>query len=448
MKPNIILLVIDGLRSDQVYGNEKQTNTPNIDSLVKKGVFFKNAFSSTDGTNLTLNCIFNSLFPFKVDTCAKRIILKKNNIFEYLKKNNYATYGLVPEIRNFRSIIELFENEDNVYSYTNNTKSLNNGLTEQIISILESSHREKPGLFYFHLMDIHPDKDGKYLDEEDNLSQDELEDIGYLKKISSIDVNLGKIFSKIDFSQTLLVLCSDHGDRIPYGGIKNVDFEPELNKIKKIGGKILPKNLHNIGGKTLYKIRKISAEKKVKENEKKLTDYQSRSRESYFIQSLYDEILHVPILFVGDKIKPNIISDLVTHVDIFPTVCEYIGINKKDESDGRSLMPLMNNEGIDEIPIYLHTMPYQKPSPTDSVGIRTSKFKYFRSEVNSKKNIHLYDLEKDPFENHNIFAKNPELVSKFEDIITKFEEYEIKDMISDKDEEELVKEELKKLGYI
>ena len=57
MKPNIIFLVVDGLRSDQAYGNKKETITPNLDSIIKKGVFFKNSHSSADGTNLSLNCI-------------------------------------------------------------------------------------------------------------------------------------------------------------------------------------------------------------------------------------------------------------------------------------------------------------------------------------------------------------------------------------------------------
>ena len=38
MYPNIIFFLIDGLRADQVYGNNRTCKTPNIDSLIQKGI--------------------------------------------------------------------------------------------------------------------------------------------------------------------------------------------------------------------------------------------------------------------------------------------------------------------------------------------------------------------------------------------------------------------------
>ena len=40
MKPNIIFFLIDGLRADQVYGNNRTCKTPNIDSLIQKGILW------------------------------------------------------------------------------------------------------------------------------------------------------------------------------------------------------------------------------------------------------------------------------------------------------------------------------------------------------------------------------------------------------------------------
>ena len=62
MRPNIIFFLIDGLRSEQFYGNNRTCKTPNIDSLVSKGMYFEQAISSTDGTSTSLNTIFNSKF--------------------------------------------------------------------------------------------------------------------------------------------------------------------------------------------------------------------------------------------------------------------------------------------------------------------------------------------------------------------------------------------------
>ncbi|EIJ66141.1 hypothetical protein BD31_I2198, partial [Candidatus Nitrosopumilus salaria BD31] len=43
MKPNILFLVIDSMRSDKCYGKNKTSITPNIDSLIKQGIYFSQA---------------------------------------------------------------------------------------------------------------------------------------------------------------------------------------------------------------------------------------------------------------------------------------------------------------------------------------------------------------------------------------------------------------------
>ena len=59
MKSNIIFFLIDGLRADQVYGNNRTCKTPNIDSLIQKGMYFEQAASSADGTIISLNTMFS-----------------------------------------------------------------------------------------------------------------------------------------------------------------------------------------------------------------------------------------------------------------------------------------------------------------------------------------------------------------------------------------------------
>ena len=89
------------------------------------------------------------------------------------------------------------------------------------------------------------------------------------------------------------------------------------------------------------------------------------------------------------------------------------------------------------------------------VGIRTQDFKYFRNYADSKKNIHLYDLQNDPLEDDNICNKRPDLVKEMESHLQKFnnlgyfviDKKDIDDKIDD-DEIKRAKESLKKLGYI
>ena len=64
MQPNILFILIDGLRADQCFSKNKTSHTPFIDSLVSTGIYFENTFSSSDGTTISLNCTDLSLFWF------------------------------------------------------------------------------------------------------------------------------------------------------------------------------------------------------------------------------------------------------------------------------------------------------------------------------------------------------------------------------------------------
>ena len=84
------------------------------------------------------------------------------------------------------------------------------------------------------------------------------------------------------------------------------------------------------------------------------------------------------------------------------------------------------------------------------VGARTSNFKFFLEEKNSKLTRILYDLKKDPYELTNIVDDNPKTAAEMENFIEKIKkdaDFDISAQIS-KEEEEKITEELKKLGYI
>ena len=113
MKPNIIFFLIDGLRAEQVYGNNRTCKTPNIDSLIQNGMYFEQAVSSVDGTIVSLNTIFNLNFQVGNSARNKKIVLNENNLIDILKKKGYHIYGTLPNFASFNSLLEHFENENN-----------------------------------------------------------------------------------------------------------------------------------------------------------------------------------------------------------------------------------------------------------------------------------------------------------------------------------------------
>jgi len=99
--------------------------------------------------------------------------------------------------------------------------------------------------------------------------------------------------------------------------------------------------------------------------------------------------------------------------------------------------------------IFLHTIPYEEKSSLDRIGIRTSKFKYFRNSNNPNKDIHLYDLENDPYENNNIAKNNSSITEKMENTLQELQKNssKLEENLSE-EEDEIISEELKKMGYL
>lgn len=445
VKPNILFFTIDSFRADKFYGINKSSITPHIDSLIKNGTYFTQAICSADGTTLSLNSLFSGLYPFEIGTRSKKLLLKDNNYIQILKDNGYHVYGFVPDLTSFSSFLMYCENTDNVFNAIQPVEGVSESLGGKIIAKLESKIQE-PWFYYIHLLDLHwpPLVPKEFNSEKFGTSP-------YEKAVSAIDFLLGKILEKINLETTLIVLTADHGALIPFNNKYFTDFEPNLDLGLSLGKRLMPKSTHKYGAKLFISLRNMIREIRTKIANRNLTPYEKRSRVPYFTLSLHDETIRVPLLFAGYHIPSKIISEQVRSIDIFPTIVEIIGLPKiSGYIHGRSLFPILEGKKLEELPAYIHTMPYEKISPHDAVGIRTPKYKYFRNEHDPSKNINLYDLEDDPFENNNIEKIHPDIVSNMEEILSEITKSFPSDNHEEISPEEVaqINKELKELGYI
>ena len=69
--PNILLVVIDSLRSDKTFGTKKTSITPTINSLIKDGVFLSQAISSAASTILAMSSLLSGTYPFRIGLGGK-----------------------------------------------------------------------------------------------------------------------------------------------------------------------------------------------------------------------------------------------------------------------------------------------------------------------------------------------------------------------------------------
>jgi arylsulfatase A-like enzyme len=447
MQPNILFLLVDGLRSDQIFNDTKTSVTPNIDFLKNNGLSFSQAISSADGTILSVNSIINGMYPNSTGTRSQKIIFKENNLIRFLSDCNYNIYGFLPKLTSFKTFIEMCTNKNIVYEPGPPTVPLFK--TGQTILDFLDSKKSEPWFYFVHIFDLHALREGSIPDGLNDFDSEKFGHTKYERVVSSIDVWIGKILKKIDLKNTIVILTADHGEKIPIDDKDITKFEPKFESVTKLGRNTLPKFSHKLGGKTLYQFRKLISSVKVSQANKGLSSYQKRSRLPHFSMSLYDESLRIPLIFSGFGISTKSITKQVASVDIFPTIADLLEKPLTVKLDGNSLFPFFNNRVIPENPIYLHTMPHQEMKNEDSVGIRTSTYKFFRHARVPGQNLHLFNLKNDPFENFNISDDSPNIVNNMEEILEKYNENEsVTENKSLDEEEQKISKELKKLGYM
>ncbi len=451
MKPNVFLLIIDSFRSDKFYGNQKNSITPNIDSLIKNGSYFTQAISPADGTILSWSSIFTGKFPFKTGIRSAQFNKLNKDVatyFEILKKHGYHFYGYRPILSETIGLFPDFENEDSLYDFF---LGISNGLGDKIIKKLQSTLKE-PWFFLVHAMDLHPPITiPKEFDDEKYGTN------YYEKKVSVVDTWIGKIVKNLDLNNTLLVITADHGSYIQSATIDDKILDVSANANIQIAASKLankaPKFLHPIKDKLFFLREKINEQKKLQLTKnldllphEKRALLAGRADKDHFV---FDDKIRVPLLFAGNLVpKGQIVNSQVRTVDIFPTIAELINMGSENGKDGRSLKPLMEGKMLAELPAYLESNPLVLQESNDVVGIRTSKHKYFRDKDNPKKRIHLYDLKNDPFEDHNIQDTNQQKVMEMENLLQEMlKDSPVQNSTND-DESEDIARELRKLGYL
>lgn len=441
MKSNILFLTLDSLRSDRIFGNRRTTKTPNIDNLISNGVNFSNAISSSDSTGLSLGSVFTGAYPFKTNISLTAFDETIPTFFQPLKNNGYFLTSTSPDLSFFKKLTKNFDSNDlYVYDKRNEWLQLHGGIGNNIITNLNFLKDKSPWFYFIHLMDLHQPF---YL--PDKFNQKEFGLTRYDQMVSYIDEWIGKFIKHIDFENTLFILSSDHGDYIPLVDEKNFYYTP--NKFFKKMNKIIPTKFSTKALSFLQNKKRNDFANSIKDNKKLYRSLLNRGT-----NYLFDESLKIPLLFHGNGVKAHdSIPDLVRQIDIFSTIFDIVGIKHFSEFvDGRSLLPLFNDEQIHEIPAYIENGSREINQLGSLIGLRTLKYKFLCSRENSSENQFLFDLTNDPNEEKNIAKKNPDICDTMLKNILNLQKNISKTSESNlnSEEEKSIEEELKKLGYI
>ena len=440
MKPNIIFLTIDSLRADKTFGETKTSITPNIEKLISSGTCFNQTISTADQTGLSLGSVFTSLYPFKSGISYFNFDHNIPNFFNIMKIDGYELNSFLPDLSFFQNVSKNFDkNEYYVYDKRNEWLQLI-GYGNKIIKKI--NHMNKPWFYFIHLMDLRPP-----YSIPSEFNKKEFGETGYDRMLSYIDTWIGKLVEKIEFDNTIFVLTADHGDYISI--LENDLNEIKLPKLFKKTKKLIPTNISDKILSSLQKQKKSSELKKLKDS---VSPEDFRTLQNRCDNFLFDELLKIPLILTGFNIPSNlVINQQVRQIDIFPTLSELGNFSTTIQKiNGKSLVPLLNNQVFSEEPAYIETGSSNSKILGKLIGIRTSNYKYLRSRDQKIETIILYDLKNDENETKNIASSNPKIVEKMEKMLEVIRDNSNIDdsVIISEEQSKEIEEELKKLGYI
>lgn len=136
-----------------------------------------------------------------------------------------------------------------------------------------------------------------------------------------------------------------------------------------------------------------------------------KTRNSEYKRSCHDSSIRVPTGFTGPGFTGGgRLQEMVSLVDIAPTLLDAAGIPVPDQMDGRSILPLIRKENVD----WPEEVFVQISESGIARAVRTKRWKYcveckdakwpFASSSDHYTEAYLYDLESDPYELRNLIG--------------------------------------------
>jgi arylsulfatase A-like enzyme len=464
-RPNILLVVLDAVRFDHLscYGYERKT-TPNIDKLSTRGILFENAFSTSCWTPPSHASLFTGLYPsfHGVYTGDSVLDVSEKTLVEILRDAGYRTLGIssIPQLsitkkfnRGFDEYVEAWKLDQTrrtalkwkakIRSFFHLDDPVTRYIYEQIRRWIKERNPSTPFFIFANMNTAHSpyDPPTRYLSRHDTspasfrmtkrlkdlaardgyrymarqmeVTEDEFKGLEclYDGEITYLDELLGYLFiflqAKGLLEDTLILLLADHGENFGDHGLMYHQF------------------------------------------------------------CLYDSLIRIPMIWHYPRaiLHGERISTLASIVDVMPSILGLAALPLESYSftQGTCLFPgflSCHPEGRNFVVAEYQAPPgvfnyFRRMTPDfdHSVyergykSIRTLHYKYI---VSSKGHEELYDLAKDPEEEHNVVNLFREEVDRLRQTLFKtvrdFEKERGAKSSEEKDDATI--QQLKALGYL
>ncbi|MCX8052545.1 MAG: sulfatase-like hydrolase/transferase [Armatimonadetes bacterium] len=397
-KPNLILFGIDSLRADHMslYGYHRLT-TPHMDKLAEAGCVFENAFSPSIPTTPGYASMFTGMDCFGTDVVALRhegmLGDHVKTLAEVLSENGYNTtcvgFSGNQASRGFQNYIDFPGWGSWKAGRSPKAENLNKVAIPELKRL---AGEKKPFFLFLRHMDPHSPYLPPYPFERIFWDGDEFDPNNH----SLEPVMQFKPFRDY-FASWFPPGCTDKDYIIAQydGALAYMDacIANIISTVRSLG---IEENTLMVfdsdHGETLY------------------------DHECWFDHhGLYDCTIHIPLFFYMPGTVPagRRFRDYVHMKDIMPTILDILDIETDIAFDGRSLVPLFEGKPREQEPEYYLT----EATWMRKHGWRTPEGKYIHAlepDIHHKPEVELYNLLKDPEENHNVAEENSEVVEMLE----------------------------------
>lgn len=378
---NVVLVTIDSLRADHVYGDA--ADTPSMDDLSADSTTYYNAFAQGPYTTFSMPSLFTSRYPSGLgyvefsDATAGVHVDGAPTIAEMLQEVGYETAGFHsnPLLSNLFGFGDGFETFDarlpfaetdrlsgrakiladklrrlvRVHPYLSAEK-----LNQRALDWLASRDRGRPFFLWLHYMDVHgpyqPRTGNRYLQKfraerrwrravhsPDDVTEGETERLrrDYAAEVEYTDRAVGTLLDGLEredvSDETVVAVTADHGEQFGEHGTFSHPHQ------------------------------------------------------------LYDELLHVPLVVDVPGEPSSSVEMPVELLGLAPTICKIVGVDVPESMEGAPL-PTKEEDGDDTARVIAEA----DLIPSYHGCVRTDRWKYVRDESDNA--ARLYDLDADPAE--------------------------------------------------
>ena len=426
-KPDVVFIIVDDLNDwIGVMGGHPQSKTPNLDALAKSGVLFTNAHCNAPQCGPSRTSLLHGLYPKSTGryfNSTRRPAFFGDQPMQGITSPNAPKNAVILQ-RHFKQ---------NGYRVVSGGKVAhgNNTLKGQVDEYLNRPQDvrgnftdDKANLWGEGGPHNHPDeqtgdyKVGQWAIEEWRKASEKplLMTVGFYRPHRPFNVPKA-YFEKFPLETIQLpqVRTDDLDDLPPYGkALARSNAHKDLFKPRTVHEQIL-----HLGGEKEWKymvqsylacINYVDTQigrllNELKENPRKretvivLTSdhgWNLGEKTHWCKAAIWRNTTRVPfmVLLPGVTKAGTRNNQPISHVDIYPSLCDFAGVSKPDHLEGRSILPLLKD------PSATRDLAFLSYGPRNTAA-QSERYRYIRYEDGSEE---LYDHQKDPHEWTNLIG--------------------------------------------